>query len=271
MTSIKEAIKNMQKAGEAMRKAAELNMKPIFKPFTSDVYEHNDKMKEKLRQMLLSSGIPEEEHHMYELRNSDMLGMYIEKINKATKWKSINDVREKMGMERIGDPRYNEPKGAPKASEEQIEETILATEIYRQARLAIIRDQILTPEARSAILKVQAKQVAYGIDKYPEPLNANTWDTSETIDHILDESIDRLHYLVMLRIKLEQALVSGAYNDIITVRSINSRIATISRMIENNIEDMGYLIKMRILMDEDKEAKAVKAMSQHKCCCDEDE
>ena len=48
--------------------------------------------------------------------------------------------------------------------------------------------------------------MAYGLDKYPEPLNADTWSTIETIDHIIDESIDKLHYLVMLRIKLERKL-----------------------------------------------------------------
>lgn len=88
------------------------------------------------------------------------------------------------------DRRYNDPKGAPKASYEQVRETIEATEIYNRAK--------------ELILKAQRKQVAYGLDKYPEPLNADTWSLVETIDHILDESIDKTHYLVMLRIKLEE-------------------------------------------------------------------
>ncbi len=45
--------------------------------------------------------------------------------------------------------------------------------------------------------------MAYGLEKYPEPLNADTWSIIETIDHIIDETIDKLHYLVMLRIKFE--------------------------------------------------------------------
>src|SRR5690606_14079309 len=92
------------------------------------------------------------------------------------------------------DTRYRIPKTEPKASDELVEETIRNTEIYRRAQLHI--------------LEAQRRQVAYGLDKYPEPLNANTWDILETIDHITDESIDKLHYLIMLRIKLEQLLRS---------------------------------------------------------------
>lgn len=91
-------------------------------------------------------------------------------------------------MEESGDTRYNIPKTTPKASEEQITDTINNTQIYK--------------EAKDIIVNAQRKQVAYGIDKYPEPLNPNSWSTVETIDHIIDESIDKLHYLVMLRIKL---------------------------------------------------------------------
>jgi hypothetical protein len=89
------------------------------------------------------------------------------------------------------DTRYNIPKEAPKASEELISKTIRETEIYRRVNLHI--------------LNAQRKQVAYGLDKYTEPLNANTWSIIETIDHIIDESIDKLHYLVMLRIKFEES------------------------------------------------------------------
>lgn len=102
--------------------------------------------------------------------------------------KTVNQARD--AASKVGDPRYNEPKQAPKASEELVEETIEATEIYKRAK--------------ELILKAQRGQVAYGLDKYPEPLNADTWSMLETIDHIIDESIDKLHYLVMLRIKLEK-------------------------------------------------------------------
>lgn len=87
-----------------------------------------------------------------------------------------------------GDSRYREPKKAPKVMGSLVEETIENTAIYK--------------EAKELILNAQRKQVAYGIEKYPEPLNPNSWDTVETIDHIIDESIDQLHYLVMLRMKL---------------------------------------------------------------------
>lgn len=90
-----------------------------------------------------------------------------------------------------GDERYRNPKQEPKASSEDAEEVIDETEIYKRAK--------------ERILKAQQKQVAYGIDKYPEPLNADSWDIIETIDHIMDESVDRLHYMEMLKIKMERA------------------------------------------------------------------
>lgn len=93
----------------------------------------------------------------------------------------------------MSDPRYNVPKEEPKASKELVEKTIEETQIYHEAKNYILKH-------------AQPKQVAYGLDKYPEPLNANTWSTIETIDHIIDESVDKLHYLVMLRIKLEKQL-----------------------------------------------------------------
>lgn len=92
--------------------------------------------------------------------------------------------------EGMGDPRYNKPKQEPKASDELVDQTIEETEIYNRAK--------------ELILKAQRKQVAYGLDKYPTPLSADVWDILETIDHILDESIDKTHYLVMLRIHLER-------------------------------------------------------------------
>ena len=100
----------------------------------------------------------------------------------------------------LGDIRYNDPKKAPNASDKLVTDTIERTEIYRR-----VRDHILS---------VQHKQVAYGLDKYPEPLNADTWSHIETIDHIIDETIDQLHYLTMLRIKLE----NDAENELISLR-----------------------------------------------------
>lgn len=149
------------------------------------------------------------------------------------------------------DTRYNVPKAAPKASSELVEKTIKSTEIYRRARLAIMQPQNVTPESRYAMLQAQRKQVAYGIDKYPEPLNADTWSSVETIEHAMDESIDRLHYLIMLNIKLEQDLLNVSQEDLISVHAISYRIETVIRMIHNSIEEMDYLIMLRDEMEAD--------------------
>lgn len=97
------------------------------------------------------------------------------------------------------DTRYRNPKEAPKASDEMVEETIENTEIYRRAK--------------ELILNAQKEQVAYGIDKYPEPLNADSWSIKETLEHKLSESVDRLHYDVMLVIQLEKLLKARKEND----------------------------------------------------------
>lgn len=105
---------------------------------------------------------------------------------------SMEDVIDKKHIEgwRLADSRYKTPKSDPKADEQLIKKTIEANEIYSRAK--------------EHILNAQRKQVGYGLDKYPEPLNADTWSAIETIDHIIEESVDKLHYLCMLRIKLEQ-------------------------------------------------------------------
>jgi hypothetical protein len=113
----------------------------------------------------------------------------------ARKLHLIKDVRELIKPEEPtpddrGDVRYNQPKEAPKASEELVDETIEDTEIYKRAK--------------ERVLQAQRKQVAYGLDKYPTPLNADVWDILETIDHIIDEGVDKLHYLIMLQIHLER-------------------------------------------------------------------
>lgn len=89
------------------------------------------------------------------------------------------------------DTRYNTPKYQPDpALIHEAEELIRKNEIYRRVG--------------SLLHSAQRKQVMYGMVKYPEALNQDTWNELETIDHIIDESIDKLHYLMMLRIKLEQ-------------------------------------------------------------------
>jgi hypothetical protein len=85
---------------------------------------------------------------------------------------------------------FGQMKQSPKATEAQITATIDENEIYRRVRAAINAPQRF--------------QVGYGIDKYPEPLTADTWTIIETLDHIIGETIDKLHYLTMLKIKFEK-------------------------------------------------------------------
>jgi hypothetical protein len=77
---------------------------------------------------------------------------------------------------------------------EEVMETLHENEIYRRAK------------ARMA--GVQNNQIAYGLRKYPEPLNSDTWTILQTIRHIQEEHVDALHYLTMLEIKLEQMLAT---------------------------------------------------------------
>lgn len=118
-----------------------------------------------------------------------MSGMSKEAMNDYELKKFFREM-PKRGKE-VEDPRYNEPKGKYKASDELIDRTIEETEIYKLAK-----EHILNAGQRT--------QVAYGLDKYPIPLSADVWSTIETIEHIVGESVDKLHYLVMLLIKLER-------------------------------------------------------------------
>lgn len=88
------------------------------------------------------------------------------------------------------DTRYKVQKPEVHSTEEQVNKVISENQIYR--------------DVRSRMNRAQFKQVAYGLEKYPEPLNQNTWSVVETIDHIIDETIDKLHYLTMLKVKLEE-------------------------------------------------------------------
>lgn len=96
-----------------------------------------------------------------------------------------------------GDIRYNEPKSEPETSYEDAEDAIQANQIYR--------------EAKERILRAQNHQVRYGLDKYPEALNPDSWDILETIDHAMDEMVDQMHYMQMLRIKLEERLEDNPF------------------------------------------------------------
>ena len=99
--------------------------------------------------------------------------------------KHIQDTLE--GLE-MGDKRYNKPKMFPKIPDEIVEQAIKDNDIYS--------------EVRDLMLNAQRKQVAYGLEKYPETLNQDSWGTIETIEHIIEETVDQLHYLVMLKNKM---------------------------------------------------------------------
>lgn len=152
-----EAYENQKAFGEAIRKERLIKDAKI-----------NDEHKKNLKEFGQN------------LRNSE--------VEEYPVQKHIHDIAR--AVEGYKDPRYNEPKGKHKASEEQIDEAIENTEIYKRAK--------------ELILKAQRGQIGYGIDKYPETLNANTWTMIETMHHIIDESVDKLHYEVMLLIKLER-------------------------------------------------------------------
>lgn len=115
--------------------------------------------------------------------------VYEKQVNKSAPIDTSD--REYLKNGHAPDTRYNTPKYQPDpALIYEAEELIRKNEIYRRVG--------------SLLHSAQRKQVMYGMEKYPEPLNQDTWSELETIDHIIDESIDKLHYLMMLRIKLEQ-------------------------------------------------------------------
>ena len=84
------------------------------------------------------------------------------------------------------DLRYNEQKPEIDEMKEKAREVLEENEIYKRVN------------------ERQLAQIAYGLKKYPEPLNQDTWSMLETIDHIMDEFTDAMHYLEMLKMKLEK-------------------------------------------------------------------
>lgn len=86
------------------------------------------------------------------------------------------------------DERYLTPKQEPKASEKDIINEVATNPIYSSVL--------------DVMVKAQRRQVAYGLDKYVESLNVDSWSTLETLDHIISETVDQLHYLSMLKLKI---------------------------------------------------------------------
>lgn len=55
--------------------------------------------------------------------------------------------------------------------------------------------------ARKAWVEIHQKQVRKGFEKYPEPLNPDSWTEEELIIHAMEENIDQFHYLTALLLK----------------------------------------------------------------------
>jgi hypothetical protein len=48
---------------------------------------------------------------------------------------------------------------------------------------------------------VQRQQIIKGMEKYPEPLNPQSWTFEQLIEHAMQENVDQAHYLTALREK----------------------------------------------------------------------
>lgn len=141
-----------------------------------------------------------------------------------------NEALKTMRRQEEKDTRYNDPKGKPQATSEEIERAISENMIYSK-----VRELMMETGVGETGLDVQRQQVGYGLVKYPETLNGDTWSTVETIDHILEESVDRLHYLVMLRNNLILMSTDCSWDDIMMV----------DRIIETSIEEFHYLTLLK--------------------------
>ena len=99
-------------------------------------------------------------------------------------------------MEHTYDNRYNKPKLVqPLATDAAAAKAIEENPYYREVN-AMLKDE----ESKEA----QMKQVKYGLDKYPETLNGESWDIYEVLDHITSELVDGLHYISLLKAKLKE-------------------------------------------------------------------
>lgn len=82
-------------------------------------------------------------------------------------------------------------KAPPTITDEMVDSVIKENEIYSEA------------------MRHYKSQIAYGIQKYPESLNAGTWSIVETLEHEIGELVDTLNYKVMLKKKLQLAEEKG--------------------------------------------------------------
>ena len=57
--------------------------------------------------------------------------------------------------------------------------------------------------ARRLWKHTQDSQIQKGIEKYPEPFNPRSWSPQELLNHALEEAVDLTHYLVGLKVLLD--------------------------------------------------------------------
>ena len=99
-------------------------------------------------------------------------------------------------MEHLTDKRYNTPKlMEPLATAEAVTKAIEENPYYREVN-ALLKDD----ESKEA----QRKQVAYGLGKYPETLNGDSWSPLEALEHLQSELVDALHYISLLKEKFKK-------------------------------------------------------------------
>lgn len=62
-------------------------------------------------------------------------------------------------------------------------------------------------EAKALFERVQARQIAKGAEKYPEPLKAASWSLPQLIDHAMEEVVDQVHYITAIKERGDQLAV----------------------------------------------------------------
>lgn len=82
----------------------------------------------------------------------------------------------------------------------------LAEELVRRAfNRAAHREHKLYREAVEMFTATHRAQIDKGAEKYPEPLNPDSWTMHQLIDHSMQEVADQVNYLTALKIKLDDS------------------------------------------------------------------
>lgn len=104
----------------------------------------------------------------------------------------------------------------------------------------VIQKEIEKNPIYSEAIRHYENQIGYGIAKYPETLNRETWDLQETLAHEISEIVDQLNYKVMLkqkvdiiRILVEHQGADGTWNYNDYMRGVYNGMEMVLSMIEN--------------------------------------